>query len=389
MFGKKQDKTEPLPDIQVTTIPADFYAGVNPTVKFKEVEKTIELKPAEKKEFEKKAAAGGEVLAHPANFLTSKKFFIIAGISLFVLFAAGAGAYYWYQGKKTQAQVVPPQAIKPIVTATVPETPATTTEQAAPTSTPEEIPQVKETAIEMPSKLLGESVDFDADRVSDVAEEIFGTDPSNPDTDEDKYPDGHELYYLYNPNGFEPKKIIDSGFVQEYTNNPFGYSLYYPKNWTFGSVDAESRDVLFSVITGENIEVKVLDLTPGQTFADWLTQNAPDELVSDYSDMTSRFGSAGKMRNDGLAYFFLSGEKLVALVYHTTDSNIVNYKIVLEVMARSFEFTSPLEMMPGLPAATEFIPEPLSPTGTTSTEMITPTTTEETATNTEESDEPV
>jgi hypothetical protein len=389
MFGNKDNKSkqEPELDIKIVTMPGDFYAGANPTVKFREVEKTIDVVKAggatltghEKKALDKATAKGG--------FLTGWKLWVIGGIVLFTLFAAGAGLYYWWQGR-SQAPFTPPP-LPPITVPTppVPTPPVEPVATTTPTTTPEVVPPVKESIIEFPSKLLAESVDMDSDKITDASEEIFGTDQGNLDTDGDSYSDGHELFYLYNPNGVEPQKLIDSGTVKKFTSGNFGYELYYPVRWIEGAVDTDGRQVLFSTLTGENIEVRVFDLNLGQTFADWFSAIAPmDENLSDYSDFTSRFGAAGKMRAGGLVYFIYTDMLVYALVYHTTDSAVVNYKNVLEVMSRSFLINGPasaetpamipetplpeVSATPTLPIATSTQESPAeTPTGTGQAEM--------------------
>ncbi|PIT88049.1 MAG: hypothetical protein COU29_03485 [Candidatus Magasanikbacteria bacterium CG10_big_fil_rev_8_21_14_0_10_36_32] len=372
MFGKKEQiakSVSPSLTIPVNTIPDDFYAGANPVVQFKEVAKTVELNKnnrsilsaEEKKAYDKTTTAGSAQKFHPANLLSSRKFLIIGGVILFVVMIVGTGLYYWWQAK-----TIAPQSQEIIIVPTQTQTseisvPTIPTESAVTTPIeeviPEETPIMPVAAMDFPSVLLGESSDMDHDNVSDVAEELFGIDPFNSDSDNDKYPDGHELYYLYNPAGFEPKKIVDSGFVKEFRNPTYGFKLYYPTNWVVGNVDPIYQQTLFSTLTGENIEAHVFNLESGQTLADWLSVSAPQEKLSDLSDFAGYFDTVGKRRNDGLVYYFQNGQRLYVLAYHTTNSSVVNYKIVLEIMARSFQFgevnqsasevvNSPMSQMP-------------------------------------------
>ncbi len=345
MFGKKPEIKKPELELNVQTMPVDFYGGVNPVIKFKKVEKIVVLSPrqptltaVEKKILDKSTAAGSGLALHPASLLTNKKYVIIFGVGLFVAIAAGASVYYYFQLKSKSVQPSPkPPVISmitttPVVIAPIPATtsiPIATTTPAAPS-----IPAA--VALEFPSSLLGESADLDKDNITDVAEEIFSTDPSKPDTDEDSYNDGHEVFYLYNPAGVEPMKLIASGMVKEYKNFVQGYSVYYPNNWAVGVVDEESRDVLFSTITGENIEIRAFDMALNETFADWFSRLAPNEKYGELQDFASRFFSSGKTRGDGLVYYFVDKNRVYAMVYHTTDSNTVNYKSVMLMMARSF-----------------------------------------------------
>ena len=358
MFGKKPEIKKTEPEIEVQTMPADFYGGVNPVVKFKKVEKEVVLSgqpaltAAEKKILDKSTAAGSGLALHPASLLTNKKYAIIFGSGLFAVVVAGVSAYYYFQLKpkpiapSPQPPVIGEPAVVPAVTA------PTTTETPAMVATTTEIvpPTLAEAALEFPSALLGESADLDKDDITDMAEELFGTDPSKPDSDEDGYNDGHEVFYLYNPAGKEPMKLVDSGYVKEYANPVFGYRTYYPTGWAVGSVDGESRDVLFSTITGENIEIRTFDLALNETFADWFAKWASNENYGDLLDFESRFFSAGKSRKDGLVYYFIDQNRVYVLAYHTTDSNTVNYRSAMLLLARSFQLAAiGLEAAPAQP----------------------------------------
>lgn len=356
MFGKKTATNSEIDQtISVQTIPADFYGGVNPVVKFKRVEKEVVLKSQpqltapEKKIFDKSVAAGAGVLLHPANILTDKKSAMIFGSALFVVIVAGVSVYYYLQIRQQPTAVLPP-APKVVVTPPSISEPVAveipTPEPVASTSTPQSL---AEAPIDFPSALLGDSPDLDKDNLTDAAEELFGTDPSKPDTDEDSYNDGHEVFYLYNPAGKEPVKLIDSGNVRDYNNPIFGYKVFYPLTWAIGNVDEGYRDVLFSAITGENIELRVFDRLPNQPFSDWFARWAPNEQYQNLADWQTKFGEPGKNRADSLVYYFMDDNHVYVMVYHTTDSNVVNYRSVAVMMARSFRspgFTPPEVVSP-------------------------------------------
>ena len=145
MFGKKVSvKSEVDTSISVQTIPADFYGGVNPEIKFKKVEKEVVLKSAskltapEKKMLDKSTAAGSGSVLHPANILTNKKYAIILGASLFTVIVAGVSVYYYLQLRQQptavlpiapKVEVAPPVVTEPIVV----ETPVV--EEVSPTNT--------------------------------------------------------------------------------------------------------------------------------------------------------------------------------------------------------------------------------------------------------------
>lgn len=350
----------------VKTIPNEFYAGANPVIEFKEVQRTISvdkdsksiLSADEKKAFEKATVAGGKQKWHPANLLSNRKFLIIGGVILFVGMGLGTWGYYWRQNQKNvinQPQPSPSDSAVPIVVQ------STTLTEPIVISPVEENPPVEiqlspALLMEFPSSLLGESADDDNDNITNLAEELFNTDPFNSDSDGDKYPDGHELFYLYNPSGFEPRKLIDSGFVKEFINPTYDYKIYYPANWDMGNVDPIYQQILFSTLTGENIEVHEFNLESGQTFADWLALAAPQEKLSDLVNFSSYFNVPGKKRVDGLVYYFQDNQRLFVLAFHTTNSSVVNYKIVLEIMARSFRFGETIVTAPPIISASQ-LPE--------------------------------
>jgi hypothetical protein len=225
--------------------------------------------------------------------------------------------------------------------------------------------------LDLPSTLLGDSLDTDKDDVTDVGEELFKTDPAVPDTDNDKYPDGHEIFNLYNPIGKEPMKIVDSGLVSIYSNPAFGYKLYYPSSWAVGVVDPSSRDVLFSTITGENIEVKMVDKPFAQSFGDWLSVNAPKEIFDEYVPVQSVFKQSGYGRKDSLVYFFPTDNYVVAIIYHSGEANVVNYHIINKLIMRSFQFGSVTEIP--APIQEENLSNPVS--AATSSATLSSTTT--------------
>jgi hypothetical protein len=360
---KKSDPpAEDKPRLSVQTIPADFYAGKNPVVTFKTVSKEVDLTPKvavmparHKAAMDKAAAPGRGDALHPVHLLSNRK--VLGGIfaAVFILGVGGASLYYW-RSLKSAPPPAPVAAIAPEPreeagppVAEAPIEPVITPEEAAPA--PPAIPKsLGGGDLELPSLFLPDSADSDSDGFTDAEEELFKTDPALIDTDSDKYTDSHEAFNLYNPAGKEPEKIIDSGAVKEFDNTAFDYSVYYPASWILGIVDNTNRDVLFSTITGENIEVRVVDKTPGQSFADWFGEWAPAEQFSDLIPFTSVFKQSGYRRSDYMVYYFDDGARVYVIAYHTTTDQIVNYRTVIKMLARSFRLSGNPTVIPSRPA---------------------------------------
>ncbi|TAN33486.1 hypothetical protein EPN28_01580 [Patescibacteria group bacterium] len=355
MFGKKPTISAEESKLEVQTIPPDFYAGQNPAIKFKKVEKEIilEQKPvltaSEKKLMDKDAAAGAGDNLHPANLLASKKFMALAAAVLFVLAVGLVGWYYWNQATKQKTAVAPPPPVLAPAPEPVAEEPVLVL--AEPTSTAVNEPtttiSIGEAALNFPSPFLSLAFDLDKDDIADEAEAIFGTDKDNPDKDGDSHNDGHEVYNLYNPKGMEPEKLIEAGTVKEYTNPVYGYSLYYPNDWAVGDTDQTYSDVLFSTLGGENIEVRAFELNDEtRTFADWFAKWAPGEKYAEVVDFETFFKLPAKRRADWLVYYFTDGNRMYALLYHPGEAAAVNYGIVIKMLARSFRFAATVTPTP-------------------------------------------
>jgi hypothetical protein len=80
----------------------------------------------------------------------------------------------------------------------------------------------------------------------------------------------------------------------------------------------------------------VFDKETAQDFGAWFALHAPDQKYSDIQNFESYFGAKGFRREDWLTYYFATPNRVYVIVYHTTDSDVVNYRTVGKVMARSF-----------------------------------------------------
>ncbi len=373
MFEKKNiEEVSGGAGINVNTIPSEFYAGTNPVVKFKDVEKEINplggpksaISQREKKLLDKETVAGSNQPLHPVNLLTNRKFLFVGALLVFILAVGGGSVYYLSIKKKTLVSninnILPATTSISVVDNTTVSSTIYNNIDLTDSNTTTTIST--DILIDFPSILLGKNDDTDADGLTDKEEDVFNTDPGVKDSDNDGYTDQHEVFYLYNPSGKEPMKLIDSSLVKEYTNNEFEYSIFYPTNWAIGDVRSDSSDMLFSTITGENIELRVFEKNNAENFASWFSKWAPNEKFNDLVDFESYFKLKGHKRNDSLVYYFETNSRVFVIVYHVSlGSSIVNYPHVIETMARSFRFLNPK-----LGTVNNF----LTPSSTTSTSTL-------------------
>ncbi len=243
------------------------------------------------------------------NF-SSSKFIITATAVLLVLAVSGFSYYYIRQAqiarqKLTEAQKKqepaaapsPEQSTAPVVPApVVPEPPVsvTTTEPA--------VPQPVSLAV-FPFKNYTQAEDADNDGLTTVEEALYGTAVDIPDTDEDGFPDGLEVSKAYNPSGFKPVKLLDSGKVKAYLNPTYNYSVLNPLTWPAQALDANNEQVIFSSDTGEFIEIIVEDNPLKLSVSDWYLGQSPGVAAEDLKPANTKDNLAGILSPDGLSAF--------------------------------------------------------------------------------------
>lgn len=361
MFGKENKKGVPLgtsaPEekskapIHMSSIPDIFYGGADPQIYHAQTAKV----PFSKKP-ERPASTTG-VPSQPATAQAvvapkNRKLFYILG-SIFFLISVGLISWYYIRQMTPVSPVViqeptAPRVQEPVIpteptpTTSTPEiiTP-TTTEDEIVTTTPNEGP-----ILEFPRIVLVDSVDLDADSLTDVEEELFGTDSGTWDSDEDGYYDGQEVVNLYNPKQVAPVKLIDSGLVREYVNPKWQYRLYYPLGWEAASVDDNSDQVLFSAITGDYIEILAMEKGSDETFQDWFSKNAKGQSYTDTLAFINRFEVEGFKRQDNLVAYFVKGNTVYVIIYQPGTTGFIPFRHVMIMMMQSFRPTKTSVVLP-------------------------------------------
>lgn len=342
-FGKKKTKREEI-EIKSRThvIPDIFYGGNDPVIYHRgtrNLESSMESK--------KKIVSS---IAEESWFHAHKKTFFIVSTSIVALVVGGMATWYYIVRTIGQLRTVD---VVSVIKEPVVEVPLVIEEQdievleddiSTTTIEDEEVVEIDTSymliePVSFPRILLVDSPDNDSDQLTDAEEEIFLTNPDLLDSDGDGYHDSQEILNLYNPNMFAPVKIIDSGLVKEYINPIWRYRLYYPTSWQIGEVDKESRQVLFSTISGDFIEVRVFDRINGQSFQEWFAVNIEGEKFQDLNLVINRFKEEGMRRKDGLVGYFVSDTHVTVLIYHPGVMAAVPYRNVMRMVFESFRST--------------------------------------------------
>ena len=218
------------------------------------------------------------------------------------------------------------------------------------------------TTLNFPRMIFVKAPDIDADKLTDVEEELFGTDSGTWDTDGDGYYDGLEVENLYNPDGLAPKRLVESGYVREYVSDLWGYRLYYPTVWQADTVDSENGQTLISTITGDFVDIQVFE-TEGSTFAEWFAQYAEKQIFSSLEKKVNRFDIEGYVRRDGLVTYVPTKDRVYVMIYNPGPENIIYYPYVMNMIFQGFRVTQAVDSLP----EQVILPEPSLPLNADST----------------------
>ncbi|MBI2437172.1 MAG: hypothetical protein HYV41_05570 [Candidatus Magasanikbacteria bacterium] len=331
MFKKKQKIQEEKadPSVSIQKIPNVFYGGQDPEIYHDKGVDKSGVRQNTRIKFEKQSTN--------VSFFVRKRIWIVGGL-VFLLSMSGVTWYYISPYLAVQKSIKPVDTSlvfvpKEVVVTSTSEVATTTIDVAEePTST---IQLSDPFSIDFPPLLTLNTVDLDADELTDIEEGLFNTDSGTWDTDGDVYYDGQEIFNLYNPKGFAPVKLIDSGLVQEYSST-HGYRIYHPFSWQFGEVDIKQKQVLFSAISGEYVEVRVFDKEHGENFISWFASHAKGQRYTDLVEFTNRFKEKGLRRSDHLVAYFEIDATVFVILYHQKDLGPVPYRNVVKMMYQSF-----------------------------------------------------
>lgn len=353
MFGlKKKEKQEDQPvDAHIETMPEIFYGGHDPLVYRTSPQPTKVETPRPQTLPSIPPSAPRQTLPYPSSqaptmpsvppsssFFSKKWVWISASVVL--IFVIGGIIWYYIQQARPGKQPVRPGQISlstrtaPLPTPPQPPPPsAPPPEETVPTTTPARPGGL----IDFPRLALVDSSDLDGDELTDVEEELFGTDTGIWDSDGDSYYDGQEVLNLYNPKGTAPIKLIDSGLIREYRNPTSGYHLYYPKAWQLDSVSEDNAQVIITGTTGDFIEIRSVPREAGDTFERWFAVNAPRQKITDLETVANRFGVSLKVRTDKLVAYVEDTAHILVMTYHPFDSGPIRFRHIMQLIIQSIQ----------------------------------------------------
>lgn len=184
------------------------------------------------------------------------------------------------------------------------------------------------------SEIIGSSLDSDHDGLTDEEEQIYDTNPSKPDTDEDAYLDGEEV-----KNGFNPviadAKLSVSNLVNTYSNPVYDYSILYPAKWLAQAVDQTNMEVMFASSAGEFVEVIAQENLAELSSYDW--------YLSQFSDASGEIETItvnerdAVQSADGMNIYLADGDMVYILAYNIGLKSSADFKTTFKMMINSFQ----------------------------------------------------
>lgn len=177
------------------------------------------------------------------------------------------------------------------------------------------------------------AVDSDADGLTDVEENLYGSDKSKADTDGDSYSDGTEVQNLYHPTIAGKARLYESALVSTFINKTYNYNILYPASW---QTQGESNSVIFQDKGGEFMQVLIIDNEEGYpTIADWyratINQSAAELTAAEIA------GLPALKSTDQMRIYFLTGDKVYTLIYNIGLRADANFLATFTMMQKSLK----------------------------------------------------
>lgn len=181
-------------------------------------------------------------------------------------------------------------------------------------------------------------IDDDQDGLLNIEEELLGTNKDLADSDGDGYEDKTELLNLYDPASI--RKLIENDNIGDYTNDKFGYKVFYPSKWETNLLD-ESKTVMFlaqdrtyiSIIVQKNLEEKSVE--------DWYREQFKYKDLGVIESIEDNNWQGVKNIEGTIFYLSSADMKNIYTLSLTqnSDKSGEDYFNIIRMMVNSFEFT--------------------------------------------------
>lgn len=192
-----------------------------------------------------------------------------------------------------------------------------------------------------------DALDGDGDGLTAAEETLWGTKAAFADSDTDGYDDGHEVAAGYDPLAGDGKTLAESTRVEKFINRQQGYALSYPKGFIVRSVNNDQTDVIFTLTSGEYIEVQIQDNRLGLSAAEWYQKINPAIAITEISRQQIS-GVEAAMSTNGRSVYIPKGGSMITIVYVLGSDGLERYATTFAFMYTSLDLAIPVTTAPAV-----------------------------------------
>ncbi len=182
--------------------------------------------------------------------------------------------------------------------------------------------------------------DTDSDGLTDVEELLYGTDFRDPDTDNDSYLDGNEVFHRYHPLGTAPATLLDTGAVKIYDNTGYPFSVYYPATWNAKATG--ETGIAFTSSRQASIRVAWSSKNAALSLADWLQREQAGLSTDSLKETLTKQGYYGYITPDDRTAYLDVDDAVVTMVYDLGGKTQIEYLQTFQMMVNSFVLVAAL-----------------------------------------------
>ena len=337
---------------EIHTMPMDYYMGDKTKQAVQPAPQAQPMKPMAP---QATPAAGG-----------SKKKLLNIGIIVILVLVVGISSYLLYASyQKPAPEPVLVPAVVPVdedevvveVEVEVPEV-EIEEDEAPPVEMEEETSLFDPSQLNKVSLSLLASKDTDKDGLTDLEEEIIGTNMNLNDTDGDTYRDAEEIKNYYSPLKTGGVSLTEMNFLESYENEIMGYKILYPKTWLISPLDEENpKDVMITSDGNEFINILMNKKVVDQTLEEWYLEKAPDVAATELKKYKNHADLSLIESPDAFTIYVDREDEVYIINYNIGLNDEASYPSLFGVIVNSFEFTEKKEAVkaPSLSSLRSFL----------------------------------
>ncbi|MEK9152946.1 MAG: hypothetical protein AAB692_06285 [Patescibacteria group bacterium] len=180
--------------------------------------------------------------------------------------------------------------------------------------------------------------DTDSDGLTDLEEtSIYGTSVTDINTDHDSYVDVNEVINLFDPNKPTPAKLSDNPGIRVFTNEPFGYEIFWPASWSQRNGDATQKEAFFTAPTGEFVEVLMDENADNKSLLDWYLAQDPNVKSAEVAMFKTKQGHDEILSPNSLTAYVALGKRVAVVTYNLGSSAEIQFKSTFAMMIASLK----------------------------------------------------